>query len=120
MKKFLSILAAVGPTIISVTVPGGPVIAALVTDAIAKAQQIPGATGAQKKAFALQVIADGAASVNAGTGKAALDPEAIVSAANLGIDAVVSAVKVVQTTHDAIHGFDAPVAAPAPVPVPAD
>jgi hypothetical protein len=117
MKKFLSILQLVGPSIISAVVPGGPVIAQLVTDAIGKAQQIPGATGSEKKSFALQVITDGALSVNAGTGKPVLDNAALVNAASQGIDAVVSAVKLVQATHDAIHGADAPVTVPGVAPV---
>ena len=96
IKQFLHILAFVGPAILS-AVPGGAAIAVLIptiVTAIGDAQQIPGATGPEKKAHVI-AIATAAVAVANSTGKVQLDAVEVEQVASDGIDAVVGAIHVV-------------------------
>jgi hypothetical protein len=111
LEKFIAAVQLFTPMVLS-QVPGGQKIAALVptvTGAIVDAEAIAGATGAEKKAHALNIIAAGVVAANA-TGKVQLDAAAIAGIADKGIDAVVGTVKVIQAAHAVV-----PSHAPGPV-----
>jgi hypothetical protein len=96
MKKWLSILKTVGPTIVSLTVPGGVLLAPIIVTAIAEAEK-QHTTGAEKKAKALALIHAGVSGVNAASqGKVTIDPETAVSAAGHAIDTVVQTVNIIE------------------------
>lgn len=96
-NKFLTLLNLLGPAVL-LNVKGGEKIAplvAVITSAIGEAQQIKGATGAEKKAHVL-AIAAAAVTVANTSGKVQLDPEEVQTVASDGIDAVVGVLHVVQ------------------------
>ena len=109
MSKWLKILEQIGPIIIATTVPGGALIAPAVVQAIAHAEQIKGATGAEKKAHVEAIASLAAQSLNAAAGESKIDPALVSATAGQVIDAVVGAVNIVhqaqgpetpaQTTH---------------------
>lgn len=97
LHKFLSLVTSLAPIILT-AVPGGAAITAIVpviTNAIVEAEQIPGATGAAKKAHVLEIVAAGVTAVNA-TGKVKLDPVAVQTIAGTGIDNVISTIHVIE------------------------
>ena len=78
LTKFLDIIKLVAPVILA-SVPKGDKIAPLVpviANGIAEAEQIKGASGAEKKAHVLSIVDAGVTSVNA-TGKLHLDPSEV-------------------------------------------
>lgn len=100
IAKFLQIVSMIGPGVLML-VPGGAAIAPLVPviiHAIGDAEQIKGATGAEKKAHVL-AIADAAVTVANTTGKVTLDPVQVQAVAGQGIDAVIGTVAIVQGAH---------------------
>lgn len=95
--KFLQIVASVGPILLTL-VPGGAAVATLVPviiSAIGEAEQIKGATGAEKKAHVLEIVAASVTVANT-TGKVRLDPAEVQTVAGNGIDAVIGTVHVIQ------------------------
>jgi hypothetical protein len=72
----------------------------MIMNGIDEAEQLPGASGAEKKAHVLALVATGVSITNA-TGKSHLDPVAIATIAGHGIDAVVGTVNVVRDAHKA-------------------
>jgi len=97
LTKFLTIVNAVAP-IVLLTVPKGEKIGQFIptiTQAIVSAEQIKGATGAEKKAHVLEIVAAGVATANA-TGKVKLDGSEVAAVAGAGIDAVIGTVAVIQ------------------------
>lgn len=94
--KFLAVVSQVGPMVLG-AVPGGEKIAPLIptiTHAITEAEAIKGASGAEKKAHVLAVVAAGVATANA-TGKVTLDPTEVEQIASTGVDAVIGTVHVI-------------------------
>lgn len=87
MPKWLQTVAHVAPMILSFT-PLAP-IAGAVSLGIQAAEQIPGATGEQKKALVQQIVALGAQATNAQAGKTVIDPTEAATVANTAIDTVV-------------------------------
>lgn len=96
--KFLEVVRKVGPVVLA-AVPGGDKLPSdlveTVVDAIGEAEQIKGATGADKKAHVMAVVAAGVKTANA-TGKVKLDADEVAAVASAGVDAVVGTVKVVE------------------------
>lgn len=95
LARFLAVLAAVGPVMLTL-VPGAEKIGALipvVVAAIGDAEQIKGATGPQKKAHVLAIVAAGVAVANS-TGKLKLDAAEVAGVASGGIDTVIAAIHV--------------------------
>lgn len=90
--KWLELLKTIGPLVIASTVPGGQLLAPIVVGAIHSAEQLKGASGAEKKAHALELVEAGAAAANAVAGKVVVDPNAAVAAAASGIDTVVKTI----------------------------
>src|SRR5262245_55247437 len=106
MKKFLTVLKAVGPILIATTIPGGELLAPIVVGAIAKAEQ-HGGTGEQKKARALDLVAAGVEGYNAvacATGHAPVNLTEILAVAGNAIDTTVGAVNLIKKNPDVIDG----------------
>lgn len=96
LSKFLNIVKVIAPLVLA-NVKGGDKIGALIptiTDGIAEAEQIHGASGAEKKAHVLNIVKAGVETANA-TGKVTLDPAEVHEVASDGIDAVVGAIHVI-------------------------
>ncbi len=102
-SKWSGILAGVIPMILFL-VPGGAAIAplaAVIMKGMMDAQQKPGASGAEKKAYVLTLVQDAAVGTNlvkAGT----IDPTLTVQAASQAIDAVITTVNAIQKAHAAL------------------
>lgn len=97
LKKFLAVLQVVGPVVLTL-VPGGGVAAVLiptVVHAIGEAEQIKGASGADKKAHVMDIVGSAVTVANA-TNKVKLDPAEVNAAVDKGIDTVISAIHVVE------------------------
>lgn len=101
LPKWLSIAFQFAPMVLGV-IPATAPIAATVADAIGAAQMIEGATGAQKKAYVMQIAADAVASANAKG--ATLNVSETLAAASQGVD---TAVAVINAVHDA-HAVTTP------------
>jgi hypothetical protein len=67
----------------------------IITDGIVAAEQIKGATGAEKKAHVLEIVTAAVSGSNA-TGKTAIDEHAVTTAAGAGIDAVISTIHAIE------------------------
>jgi hypothetical protein len=112
--KFFAVLTAVAPVVL-MAVPGGAALTSLIpiiVSGIAEAQQKPGATGPEKKAYVLKLVASAAAGievVKSGT----VDPALIEEAAGHAIDAVITTVHAVAKAHE-----DQPDSLPPLVPIP--
>lgn len=105
LHKFLSIVEVVGPVVLA-SVPHGEKIAPMIptiTNAIGEAEQIKGASGAEKKAHVLSIVQAGVATANA-TGKVTLDPAEVATIASHGVDAVIGTVHAIEhATPDPTH-----------------
>jgi len=96
LSRFVEIVDRVAPAVLAV-VPNGDKIAPLIpkiVHGIKEAQQIKGATGAEKKQHVLNTITDGA-DVAAAAG-VKVSSEEITAIASKGIDTVIEAVHVVE------------------------
>lgn len=100
LHAFLDLVGKLAPVVLS-AVPGGDKIAPLIpviTHAVTEAEQIKGASGADKKAHVLNVVDAAVTTLNA-TGKVKLDPAEVQAISANGIDAVIGAVHVVADAH---------------------
>lgn len=96
--RFADIAKAVAPVAL-VFVPGvPPSIGPLIGHAIAEAEAIPGASGADKKAHVLGVVKD-ALDTAAAAGKPLGDASVIVPAVSQATDAVVASVNAIKAAH---------------------
>lgn len=97
-KKFADVAKAVAPVAL-VFVPGvPPQLGPLLGHAIAEAEQIAGASGADKKAHVLGIVTD-ALQTAAAAGKPIGDPNVIVPAVSAATDAVVASVNAIKAAH---------------------
>ena len=97
LRKFLAVVAQVGPVVMA-AVPGGEKIGQIipkVVDAIGEAEQIRGATGAEKKAHVLNVVKGAVDALNT-SGRVKLNPGEVEAIASQGIDTVVATVHVIE------------------------
>jgi hypothetical protein len=93
--KWLELLKTFGPLVLS-QIPGvPPVVIPAIIHGIAVAESMKGATGAEKKAAALDLVATGMTTANAFAGKVILDPVALSGVVGQSIDAVVDTVNIV-------------------------
>jgi hypothetical protein len=90
--KWFDIAKALLP-VVGALIPGAGPLVPFIIVGVHEAEAIPGATGAEKQAHVLNVVADGAAAATA-SGKVAIDPAAAMTATT----AVFSAV-------DAVHAI---------------
>lgn len=95
LKSFLEILASIGPMVLSL-IPGTAAFAPLVSQAIAAAETIPGASGAQKKAAAVEIVTVGMKVANEAAGHQIVEPSTLGALVSQGIDTAVAAVNLVQ------------------------
>lgn len=95
LPNWVHVLENVGPLIVSIAFPPLAPAAGLIVAAAKAAESIPGATGAQKNAFAQQIAAIGAQITNQATGKPILDPAAAAQITSNVFDAVVNATNAV-------------------------
>jgi hypothetical protein len=117
LNLILSIVQKVAPSVL-LAVPHGDRIAPLIpviTGGIVAAEQIPGASGADKKAFVQEITRAAATTLNA-TGKLHLDPVEAATVAGVGIDAVIGSVNLVHAAHVQQEGILLPPANPPGVP----
>lgn len=89
--KFLNILKLVVPQILALN-PKTAAIAPLIVHGISEAEQIQGASGAEKKAHALNLVSVGIAGMNAAAGKVVVDPADVTQTVSDGIDTAVGVV----------------------------
>lgn len=97
VPQWLEILETVGPTVLALT-PLAPIAPAVVA-AIGEAQQIAGATGADKLAHVQNIVNETVAAVNAQAGHTELDPQLVSDASAKAIGTVVSVVKTIHAAH---------------------
>jgi hypothetical protein len=96
LRQFLDILKMVGPGVLAALVPGAAAFAPLIVTAINEAEQLVGATGPEKKAYALELVGVGVTAANAIAKKPLLDTDETKAAVSAGINAVVSTINIVQ------------------------
>lgn len=90
MSKWLDAIKTVAPIALSL-IPGvPPVLIPLIVHGIETAEKLPGATGPQKKAYVIDLVNSGVAGTNAAAGKQVIDPVAVSTAVDEGIDTAVA------------------------------
>lgn len=94
LSQWLALVEQISPIILLAT-PLAP-IAPFVALGIKTAEQLPGATGAQKLALAKTIVSAGVAATNAQAGHVEVDPALVDSAVSSGIAAVVATANLVQ------------------------
>ena len=95
LKFFLNGLKRFGPVIVALTVPGGEKIAEVIQKGIAAAEQIPGATGPEKKVHVKDLVGAFVDAENLRLRKK-LDKTAVLETADAAIDTVVGVLKVAE------------------------
>lgn len=113
LNTILGLVGKFGPMILP-SVPGGqrviPFIP-VITHGIVEAEQLPGASGAEKKAHVLNLLADSVTALNA-TGKTHLDLDELSGIASHGIDTTIGAVNLLHHAGAVPEGVLLPPAAP--------
>lgn len=94
---FLKIARTIGPVALQFT-PLAP-IAGAVTVAIGEAEQIEGASGADKLAHVTNIAIEAANAANAQAGHVVIDPLAVQQEAAKAISTAVGAIKIVHDAH---------------------
>jgi hypothetical protein len=100
LSKWLELVKVLAPTILTVVPHAdriGPFVP-LVLHGIEVAEGMKGATGADKKAAAIDLIATGLLGANA-TGTVKIDVEGVTTAASSAIDAIITAANGVHKAH---------------------
>lgn len=93
-KKWLRAITQLAPIILPLAgVP--PQLVPLVLHGMVVAEHLPGATGAEKKMYVMDLIQTGAATTNAAVGHTLIDPDQVTEAVSAGIDATVKTVNLV-------------------------
>jgi hypothetical protein len=96
MPKWLVVVLQVAPVLIAL-VPGvPPILVPLIVRGITDAQQIKGASGADKKRHVLAIVADGITAVNAVKPGTIPDPAGVLVASGLGIDTTIATVNLIR------------------------
>jgi hypothetical protein len=97
LDRFLMLVNALAPVVLEKVKGGDKVVRFIpsITQGIVAAEQIKGATGAEKKARVLEIVAAGVATANA-TGQVKLNPAAVAAAASGGIDAVINTIHAIE------------------------
>ena len=98
MDKWLSIVQAVTPLIVSIANPAAAAISGLIVHAISQAETTaaPNTTGDQKKSAAMQIISDGISVVNDVKGTQVVNPSIVTTASDI-VDDVVEAANQIQS-----------------------
>jgi len=115
LSDFFHALETVAPVVLSL-VPGvPPVLVPVIQHGIQVAEGMPGATGEQKKAAALDLVNTGITATNAAAGKQVIDPS-VINAVSNGIDTTIGVVNILHKAPVAADADLAKVPAPAPAP----
>jgi hypothetical protein len=96
MPKWAKVLIGLAPVILEVAgVP--PIISTVVIHGMEEAQSIKGATGAEKKAHVLALVADAVTVLNEAKGQVVLNPLLTLAAVESGIDTTIAAVNLTKS-----------------------
>lgn len=95
MSTWLALVEKLLPFVLSAIPKVPPSVIPIVMKGISDAEQIPGATGVQKKAAVMALVTDGLSGVDAVTGKPTVDVAGITNAVSQGIDTGVAVVNLV-------------------------
>lgn len=98
MLNWLDLVKLLAPIVVAATVPHGAVLGPLIATGISDAEQLMGASGAEKKAIVLGLVTDGVIAINAAKGTEVLDPSAVHVAASEAIDLTVRMVNLIRQT----------------------
>jgi hypothetical protein len=91
MGKWFNAILQLAPVIMPLAgVPAA--LVPLIMHGMIVAQHLPGADGATKKAYVLDLVSTGAATTNAAVGHTLIDPVQATGAVSQGIDATIAAV----------------------------
>lgn len=95
MNKWLSLALNFAPFIL-IGIPGmPPALIPVIVHGIQEAEQLQGASGADKKAHVLSLVNDGITAVNAAQNKQVINPAVALPAVSAGIDATIGAANTV-------------------------
>lgn len=97
LPKWLEVLAKVGPEVLLFT-PLAP-IAGEVVSAIALAESMQGASGADKLAKVVAIATDAAQAVNTQAGRTVIDPAVLATTAATAISTAVNVTNMVHAAH---------------------
>lgn len=100
---WLNLIVHLAPVVLSI-IPGAAPLAPIVAVAIQEAEQLPGASGADKLAHARQLVVAGAAAANTLAGHTVIEPM-------LAQDVAANAISTIVDTANRIHQAHAPAAA---------
>lgn len=95
MAKWFDFVKSFAPIVVALTVPSGAVLAPLIVQGIVEAEGLAGATGVQKKAHVLALVALSVLAVNTAKGSEVLDPLVVHAAAESAIDTTIAVVNLV-------------------------
>lgn len=99
MTQWLSLVLNLAPLVL-MAVPGMPVVLIpTIVHAIQEAQQIKGASGADKKAHVIAVVGDGIAAVNGAKGTEVISPAVVTAVVAPAIDTTIGVINLVQQAH---------------------
>lgn len=96
--KWLQLVQVFAPLILSF-IPRLAPLAPFVSNGIQEAEQLPGASSAEKQAHAIQIARNGIASVNAVAGHPLLDPTISDQLIGSAVNTVVSVTNLVHAAH---------------------
>lgn len=95
--KWLELVRTLAPFILA-AVPGvPPVLIPAIIHGIQTAEQIPGASGPQKKAAVLDLVSTGITAANTVAGRPLVNKAHVTGAVSAGIDATVNAVNAIRS-----------------------
>jgi hypothetical protein len=101
-SKFFSVLEMIGPGVLMAVNPALGFISSDVIAGIKGAQQLPGASGADKLAFVVAQSKTAIADINTAHGSVLVDPTLADTALVAGINTVVATVKLVSNPSQAV------------------
>lgn len=107
-RQFFTTLTVLAPALLPI-VPGGALVAPfvpIIIKTIADAQQDPGKTGPEKRAFVQQAVKDGAELANQAK-PGTIDVALVVDAAGHYTDAVIGSINAVKQAHDKLPAVPA-------------
>jgi len=103
-NKWLFLINAIAPIVVGSFVPGGALIAPLISRGMSEAMGLSdgAATGAQKKAHVQALVTVGVSAINAASGKTVLDPDVTDAAASSAIDTTIALIHLIEQSHETL------------------
>jgi len=96
-----TLVSVLGPMILA-NVPHAERVAPLVptiVHGISEAEDLKGASGAEKKAHVLSMVADAVTGINVAKGRTVVSPDDLATVAGSGIDTVIGTINLVHAAH---------------------